>query len=153
MFPTRSLILTLAATLTCTQALADAAGDVQVTTPYARQVPPGAVASAAFMELNNRGHEDHALVAAASPAAEVVELHEHVMKDGMMQMRPVPRIGIPAGATTRLQPGGYHVMLIHLRQDLASGQTVPLTLTFEDGSKKAVEAPVRRIGAMTKKMH
>ena len=143
---TSSIALCLA--LFAGQALADAATDVQVLAPYARQVPPGAVASAAFMTLKNQGVEDHALVQAASPAAEVVALHEHVHRNGMMEMRRVPRIGIPAGGVTRLQPGGYHVMLIRLRGDLVPGQEVPLTLTFEDGSRKRVTAQVRRIGAM-----
>ena len=84
-------------------------------------------------------------------AAEVVELHTHSMKDGMMQMRRVEKIDIPAGAETKLQPGGLHVMMIGLKQELKPEQEVTLTLVFEDGSKAEVTAPVRKLQMKKKK--
>ncbi|HGG60646.1 MAG TPA: copper chaperone PCu(A)C [Gammaproteobacteria bacterium] len=125
---------------------AKASEDVAVENAYARATPPDARVGAAFLTLKNAGGRGHALVAAASDVAATVELHEHVHKDGMMQMRQVPRIDIPAGGETRLQPGGYHIMLIDLKHPLAPGERASLTLTFEDGSKKQVVAPVRDIG-------
>ena len=121
------------------------ADQVEVQDAYVRAVPPGQPNSASFMALHNGDSQAHALVGAASPAAEVVELHTHTMLDGMMQMRPVEQIELPAGATTRLQPGGFHVMLIGLQQPLVPDQSVPLTLVFEDGSEVVVSAPVRKL--------
>jgi len=71
-----------------------------------RAVPPVSTTSAAFMTLHNSGDEDAALVAATSPAAEVLELHEHQSVEGVMQMRRVSKVGIPAGGSTELARGG-----------------------------------------------
>jgi hypothetical protein len=121
------------------------AEQVEVQGAYVRAVPPGQPNSASFMALHNGDSRAHALVGAESPAAKVVELHTHNMVDGMMQMRPVEKIDLPAGATTSLQPGGFHVMLIGLQQPLVPDQVVPVTLVFEDGSKMQVSAPVRKL--------
>jgi len=125
--------------------LAGAAEDVTVNDPYARAVPPGQPNSASFMLLTNSSASDHALVAAESSASKVVELHTHTMVEGMMQMRQVEKIDIPAGSATKLEPGGLHVMLIGLAQDLKPGDEVSITLTFEDGSKTTIVAPVRNL--------
>lgn len=126
-------------------ALATGAEDVQIVEPYVRAVPPGQPNSAAFMTLVNGGDSDHALVAGSSPASKVVELHTHEHADGMMKMRQVERIDVAAGGETPLQPGGYHVMMIGLHDQLKPGQEVSLTLEYEDGSSVEVTAPVRKV--------
>lgn len=118
---------------------------VEVKAPYVRAVPPGQPNSASFLQLNNTDAKDHALVAAESPASKVVELHTHTMEGGMMRMRQVERIDLPAGAEVALQPGGLHVMLIGLQQDLVPGEAIPLTLIFEDGSRQQIQAPVQKL--------
>ena len=129
------------------------ADQVQVIAPYARAVPPTAPASAAFMTLRNRGDHATALIAADSDVAEITELHTHVHKNGMMMMRPVARIPVPAKGETQLKPGGYHIMLIRLKHPLKPGDKVHLTLRFADGSTKAVTAPVRPINGMSHMHH
>jgi copper(I)-binding protein len=73
------------------------------------------------------------------------------MEGGMMKMSAIDKLPLPAGKAVDLKPGGYHVMLFDLKQPLKAGDTVPLTLTFEDkaGRKASVEvrAPVRALGA------
>ncbi|SIN84682.1 hypothetical protein SAMN05443662_0698 [Sulfurivirga caldicuralii] len=123
------------------------ADHVKVINPYARAVPPTAAASAAFMVLKNTSDHDTALVGADSDVARVTELHTHIHKNGMMMMRPVEKIDLPAHKATPLQPGGYHIMLINLKHPLKPGDTVHLTLTFKDGSTKQVTAPVKMIHA------
>jgi copper(I)-binding protein len=125
-----------------------AADLIEVRDPYARAVPPGLPNSAAFLALINNSAVAHALVGAESPVAKVVELHSHTMEGGMMRMRPVERIALPPGETVRLEPGGYHVMLIGLLHQLMPGQQVGITLVYEDGSRKEITAPVRRVGEM-----
>lgn len=120
-------------------------GTIQIQHPYARAVPPGQPNSAAFMTLHNRGDKANAVVAASSPAAEVVELHTHTMDGGMMKMRRVEQIDIPAGGETELKPGGLHIMLIGLKEQLNPGMKVSLTLKFADGSESTIEAPVQDI--------
>jgi len=122
-----------------------AAKSIAVSDAYVRAVPPGQPNSAAFMALSNRSAADHALVEVRSDVAQAVELHTHSMKDGMMQMRRVAQIDVPAGGETRLQPGGLHVMLIGLQRDLQPAEAVSLQFEFEDGSLLELSAPVRKL--------
>ncbi len=131
---------------------AEAVGEVEIDGAYVRAVPPGQPNSAAFMKVNNNGTSDHALVGGSSPAAEVVELHTHTMEGGMMRMRQVEKIDLPAGESVALQPGGLHVMLIGLKQKLVPDDEIPLTLRFEDGSEVTLQAPVHKLQMKMKPM-
>jgi copper(I)-binding protein len=129
-----------------------AADAVTVSDAYARAVPPGQPNSAVFMVLRNAGAEDRAVVSAASPVSDVVELHTHRMEDGMMKMRQVEQITLPAGDSVTLKPGGLHVMLIGLQQQLQPGDEVAVTLTLDDGTELPLAAPVRKVEPMSQ-MH
>ena len=91
------------------------------------------------------------LVAASSPVAGLVEIHEMKMDGNMMRMRAMPALELPAGKTVMLEPGGYHLMLLELKQPLEPGASVPVTLVVEEaGGKRAnivVSAPVRPLDA------
>lgn len=119
---------------------------------WARQAPAmhgghGAHGSAGngavYGTLRNTGRERDALVAAASDAAATVELHETANDGGVMRMRPLPRFEVPAGGALELKPGGRHIMLLGLRQDLRPGASVRVTLTFERQGPATIEVPVR----------
>ena len=120
------------------------ADQIDVLNPHVRAVPPTAAASAAFMVLNNRG-DATALIGAQADVAAVTELHTHIHDQGIMRMRPVKRIPIPAHGKVELKPGGYHIMLIKLKKPLNPGNQVHLTLTFQDGSTKQLSIPVKMI--------
>lgn len=120
---------------------------IRVDAPYVRLAPPGAAATGAFMRISNSGAGDRQLIRADSPVAQTVELHTHVNENGMMKMRPVARIEIKAGSYTDLKPGSYHVMLIGMKQPLKDGDSVPITLTFDQGPQQQITAPVRPIHA------
>ena len=113
-----------------------------------RAVPPVSTTSAAFMVLHNRGEADLAVVDARSPAARVTELHNHVDVDGVMQMRRVEEIGVPAGGTVELAPGGLHLMLIDLVAPLREGEEVEITLVLDGDETLSLTAPVKRIEVM-----
>ena len=115
---------------------------------YVRATPPHAKNSAAFMVINNGDTKEIKLVAASSDIAERVELHNHVMEDGLMKMRQVEQISIKAENKTALQPGGYHVMFIGLKQALKDGESVTVKLYFDNGEEIIVDAPIKQI-----KMH
>ena len=89
------------------------------------------------------------LVSASSPVANIVEIHEMAMEGDVMKMRAVPGLELPAGKAVDLKPGGYHVMLLDLKQTLKTGDTVPVRLVIEgqDGKRETVEvnAPVRAL--------
>lgn len=108
------------------------------------------------MELVSRTPQ--ALTGVASAAAARAELHSMSMEGGVMRMRPVARIELPAGKAVKLAPGGLHIMLVDLRQPLKPGEKVPLTLTVErpgaaSRSSFTVEAEVRDAGSGTDRQH
>ncbi|RPH43060.1 MAG: copper chaperone PCu(A)C [Burkholderiales bacterium] len=118
---------------------------VAVGDPWVRATVPQQQASGAFMTLT--APQGARLVGATSPVAGVVEVHEMKREGDVMRMRAIAGLDLPAGRAVKLEPGGYHVMLMSLKQTLNAGDTVPLTLIFEaaDRSRQTVEvkAPVR----------
>jgi periplasmic copper chaperone A len=145
--------LTLSALLTLSATAALAGGAVTVNDPYVRATPPGQPNSAAFMGLINGTGAPRALVGGHSDVAEVVELHTHTMEDGMMKMRRVERIVLPAGEAVALEPGGLHVMLIGLKRGLNPGDRIDLTLDLDDGGVVRVQAPIREVQAKGQDHH
>ena len=128
----------LAALVLCATAAA-AQAQVAVKDAWIRASVPKQSATGAFMQIT--AAEDSKLVSASSPAAPVVEVHEMAMEGGVMRMREVPAIALPAGKTVALQPNGYHIMLMNLPKQLKAGESVPLTLVVEgkDGKREKVE--------------
>lgn len=124
--------------------LAGAADNVSVQDPYVRLAPPNAPATGAFMVIKNNGDKDIKVLKAENPASKVTELHTHLNEGGVMKMRPVPAIDIKAKGEAVLKPGGLHVMMIDLKAPMKEGDIVPITLTFDDGSAKKVDAKVVR---------
>jgi len=139
------LAITSAALLTAHAANAQ----VTVKDAWVRATVPQQKATGAFMQIS--AAKDTKLVSASSPVTPVVEVHEMAMQDNVMRMRQIPALDLPAGKTVELKPGGYHVMLLDLKQQVKEGDTVPLTLVFEgkDGQRESVEvkAPVRALNA------
>lgn len=141
----RIAVLTLGLLFSATVFAGTAADAITVTDPYVRAMPPGQPNSLAFMGLTNTSDQDIELVGAEGKVSKVLELHTHIMQDGMMQMKRIEKIDLPAGKTVMLEPDGLHVMLIGLVHDLEPDTSVSLTLVFNDGSKKQLEVPVRKI--------
>ncbi|RZI97491.1 MAG: copper chaperone PCu(A)C [Variovorax sp.] len=105
---------------------------VQVRDGWVRQTVPGQSGTGAFMKLT--APAGTRLVGVSSPAAGVAEVHEMKMDGDTMKMRALKDgLPLPAGQTVELKPGGYHVMLMDLKEALPKGGTVPVTLRFEDG--------------------
>lgn len=135
-------------------AFADGIADrVSVDEPFVRAVPPVVKTTAAFMQLRSSDTVERFLVGASTPIAGAVELHMHEHDGGVMRMRRIPHIHLPPGETVSLQPGGLHIMLFDLQGTPEPGDTVPLTLTFEDGSTKEISATVRPVSPPMDKGH
>jgi len=94
------------------------------------------------MTLVNNSETAYALTSVSFSGASTVEIHETSMNEGMMRMRKISHIDIPANGSAELKPGSYHIMLIGLEREMKAGTTETLTLTFSDNSQKPVEAPV-----------
>lgn len=119
-----------------------------VTDPWVRGTVAEQKATGLFAQITSA--RAGRLVGAQSPVAGTVEIHEMRMVDGLMKMRAVPSLALPAGQPVALKPGGYHLMLLDLKQTLKAGQSVPVTLLIEgaDGQREtvSVNAPVRALG-------
>jgi len=102
--------------------------------------------SAVYLVIRNRGREDDRLVGARTDVARAVELHLSVVEDGVMRMRQVDAVSVPPRGELRLQPGGYHLMLIDLARELKEGDRFDLTLDFEKSGVRVVEVVVERRG-------
>ena len=129
------------------------ASEIMVSDQYVRATPPHAKNSAAFLSISNHSNKVVKLIAASSGIADRVELHSHLKEDGMMKMRQVKEVVINANSVVTLQPGGYHVMFLGLKDDLKEGQNVNITLYFDNGNEINIDAPVQKISMSHKKMH
>lgn len=141
------LLTAAAAAVACTAAVAWAEASVTVQAPWARATARSATTGAIYFTLVNDAGAPDRLVSAASPAARTVELHTHIDEGGVLRMRPVAGVDVPAGERVAFQPGGLHVMLIGLNGALKEGRSVPVSLTFERAGTIAVEARILPAGA------
>ena len=144
-------------TIAAALALAAAAVSAQTSVKdgWVRSTVEPQKATGAFMQITSP--QGGKLVGAQSPVAGVTEVHEMAMEGNVMKMRAVSALELPAGKAVELKPGGYHVMLMELKQALKAGETVPLTLTVEgkDGKRETVELklPVKAAAAAPAAQH
>ncbi len=130
--------------LVTTLGTATAWAQVKVDNAWARATVQGQKATGAFMTLT--APQATRLVSVSTPVAGVAEIHEMKMDGGVMKMRAMPALELPANQAIELKPGGYHLMLMDLKTPLSKEGSVALTLTFRDAkgteSKQQVNVPV-----------
>ena len=123
---------------------ATAWAQVKVDNAWARATVQGQKATGAFMKLT--AAQTTQLVGVSTPVAGVAEIHEMKMDGGVMKMRAMPVLDLPANQAVELKPGSYHLMLMDLKAPLAKDASVALTLTFKDAkgvqSQQQVTVPV-----------
>jgi len=122
---------------------AGATAQITVNDAWVRATVQDQRTTGAFMRLTSVS--ETSLVNARSPIAAVVEIHETSSHGGVMRMRAVPRVPLPANQTVELKAGSYHVMLMSLKQSLNVGESVPITLTFEDKAGKRTSVEVKAV--------
>lgn len=109
---------------------------------WARATPPGATAGAVYLTLHGGTTADR-LTGASTPRASMTHLHSVADAAGLMKMRAVDGIDVPAGATVRLTPNGLHLMLMDLGKPLVAGERFPLTLHFAKAGDRTTDVEVR----------
>lgn len=120
------------------------AAGVEVSDPWVRAMPPSAAVAAGYLTLHNAAARPLRLLAVESPMASVVEIHEMRSANGMMQMRHLTEgLLIEPGQTVQLEPGGLHLMFMDPTATFSAGDSVPLTLRFDDAPSITLDAPVR----------
>ena len=124
------------------------AGDLVITQAWSRATPGGAKIAGGFLTIENKGTTPDRLIAVSGDVAGKVEIHEMAMNNGVMTMRPLEKgLDIEPGKTVKLAPGGYHLMLMDLKNPLKQGEKVPLELRFEKAGRVAVSLDVQGVGA------
>jgi periplasmic copper chaperone A len=123
------------------------AGDVRIDHPYAVPSRPGLSTGAVYFKgLVNAGATPDRLLSASTPVAGGVEIHRMQMNGQVMQMRAVPALDLPAGATVLMKhgtPDGYHLMLRGLKAPLRDGDRFPVSLRFEKAGDHTVQVWVQ----------
>jgi hypothetical protein len=111
--------------------------------PWSRPTLKGENGAVYFEIINNQGNQDR-LLSASGTIAEKIELHKsEIDAQGVMRMLPQESVLIPAGESVSFEPGGLHVMLINLNQELKSGESFSLTLHFEQAGEQTIEVIVQ----------
>ena len=137
------LFIGLLSILDISVVFAQSMAEMGVTNGWIRATPPNAKMGAAYLTMMNHQDRSDALIGASSPLAEVVEIHNVKEENGMMKMYPVDSLEVPAKGMVMLKPGGYHIMLINLKQTPKLGESHTLTLRFQQAPDVIVELPVQ----------
>jgi periplasmic copper chaperone A len=120
-------------------------GTIQVSDAWARASIGGATAGAVYATVTGGAQPDQ-LVGVSTPVAAKAEAHESFTENGVMKMRPAPAIAIPPDKPVTFAPGGYHIMLMGLKQPLNVGQSFPMTMTFAHAPPVTVDVHVQPLG-------
>lgn len=124
------------------------AGDLMISSAWTRATPPGAKIAGGYLTITNMGKASDRLIGGSFEGGSQIEVHEMSMTDGVMKMRPLTDgLEIKPGATVKLEPGGYHLMMMGLSKPLAKGDKVKAQLQFEKAGKVAIELDVNAVGA------
>ena len=124
------------------------AGDLVITQAWSRATPGGAKIAGGYLTIENKGTAPDRLISGSGDVAGKVEIHEMAMNNGVMTMRPLDKgLTIEPGKTVKLAPGGYHLMLMDLKQPFKQGDKVPVALEFEKAGKVTLSLDVQGVGA------
>jgi len=124
---------------------------VELKDAWARATPGKAENGAAYLTIVSPGADR--LVSLSTPVAKKAQLHTMTTEGGVMKMRPLDGLDVPADQPVTLKPGGAHIMLMGLNQPLQAGQSFPLTLSFEKAGQREVTVAVEKPGAMGPEGH
>lgn len=105
------------------------AGDFRIEDVWSRATAPGQ--EVASVDLTITSERQAKLIAVSSEVSKAGELHSMVEEGGMMRMRAVAAIDLPAGKLVKIGESGYHLMLVGLKAPLKAGERIPLLLTIE----------------------
>ena len=128
------------------------AGDVQIKDAWARATAPGQVNGSVGVVITSK--KDARLIAVKTTVAESAEIHTMTMDNGVMQMRQLDYLELPANQPVTLGPGGNHLMLLGLKRPLKEGSTLPLTLTVQYADKKTEKISTKaQVRSLTESHH
>lgn len=129
----------------------DQSAKVLIESSFARESIPGTPISSAYMAIKNTSTKDLRLISATSSVSDRIEIHQHTMTDGLMRMRQVKYVDIPAKDIVLFQPSGLHLMIFDLKQPLKAKEKISITLHFDNQSSIDVNYIIK--GLKQKKHH
>jgi copper(I)-binding protein len=144
LLPHRFLQPLVALFLLCLQPVAQAAPPLNISDAWVAEGPPVASVLAGYLTIENPGSKDISITGASCPDFKAVEIHEMHMANGMMEMKQIEKLLVPAGGRVQLAPGGFHLMLIKPNKIFKAGDTLTVTLTLDTGQSLAVMMPVKK---------
>jgi periplasmic copper chaperone A len=124
---------------------------VQVEHAWSRATVPGQT-GVIYLTITDTGSPDR-LTSVASPVAASATLHESFSENGVSKMREIAGLAVSPGTPVTLAPGGYHIMLMGLKQPLKQGEAFPVTLTFEKAGAVTATVTVEKPGAAARAAH
>jgi copper(I)-binding protein len=129
-------------------------GSLQISDAWTREIPPAAQTGGAYLTIANTGLESDVLLGGSADFADLIEIHNMTMENGVMSMFPLQDgLIIPAGAAVELKPGGLHVMMMGVNASFKKGDMVSIDLTFEKAGTVTVDFLVMAIGAKNMDHH
>jgi periplasmic copper chaperone A len=146
----KMLVVVAAAVVFGSPALADPVrvGDLELTGLWTRATPPNAPTGAGYVTITNTGDTPDRLVSVKTPVADMSQIHQMKVVDGVMTMRPVEGgLEIPGHGSVTLAPGGFHLMFMGLKQGIMEGSELPVTLTFERNGPVEIDLKVYPVGS------
>ena len=117
---------------------------IVVDVAWSPETPPGAMSAAIYLKLNNMSGMEKAIVGAASPDFAMAHIHRTSVVDGVASMEMIEHLAVPAGKAVEFTPGGLHIMLMSPSKRAVAGETIPVTLYFDDGTSLDFEAVVMK---------
>ncbi len=141
----KTSLLLLATSLVSCSPTHNRTANIEVADAWARPAVPGRKTTAAYLTISNHGRGDDVMIGTSSSNGRA-ELHSVSTAGGVMRMRRLDRLAVPAGANVKLEPGGTHLMLTELREPLEPGAVIELGLSFEKSGERSATARVRAAG-------
>jgi hypothetical protein len=124
-------------------------GSIHIDHAWSRETPKGATIASGYAVIENKGNSPDRLIGGSSEIGGGFEIHEMKMQNGVMKMRQLEKgIEIAPGQSVKLEPGGYHIMFLELKQQPVKGKHFKGTLVFEKAGKVDVEFAVEGMGVM-----
>jgi copper(I)-binding protein len=120
-------------------------GNITVSDAYIRASIPGTIHSSAYLRINNKDEKTVTLVSVSSKISPRIEMHNHVMENGMMHMQKLQKIAIEGNSEVLLQPHGLHLMVFNLAEPLIPDDVIEVTLHFSNNHRVIVSLPVKSL--------
>lgn len=118
-----------------------ASGDVEIHQAWVRPTAQGENA-AVYLTIHNHSENEQELIGASTTATDVVEIHQSSMENDVMQMNMISTLPLGPDEEVIFKPGGYHLMLVNVNQELVLGEHIGLILHFKNHEDIAVEVHI-----------